>query len=45
MTAGVIEVVLLSKRAAIYESHILCDGCVDGPTHVLSKAVRQKPVF
>ena len=43
MTSGVCEIVLVSKRSAIYEAYALCNGCLTGPSSIPSKMFRDSP--
>ena len=43
MTTGVCEIVLVSKRSAIYEAYALTMGCETGPTDIRTKTLREKP--
>lgn len=45
MTTGVCEIVLVSKRSAIYEAHALTVGCETGPTEIRSTSLKEKPVL
>lgn len=40
MTAGVCEIILVSKRSAIYEAYALSNGCLNGPADVGSKSLK-----
>jgi hypothetical protein len=45
MTTGVADVLLLSKRSAIYEAHALLNGCDKGRSNINPKWIRNKPVM
>lgn len=40
MTSGVCEVILTSKRAAIYEAYALAHGCLSGPSDISTKNLK-----
>lgn len=40
MTAGVCEIILTSKRAAIYEAYALANGCLSGPSDISLKSLK-----
>jgi hypothetical protein len=40
MTAGVCEIILTSKRAALYEAYALAHGCLNGPSDIPIKALK-----
>lgn len=40
MTAGVCEIVLTSKRAAIYEAYALAHGCLNGISDIATKSLK-----
>ena len=40
MTTGVCEIILVSKRSAIYEAYTLTVGCETGPTNIHTKTLR-----
>jgi hypothetical protein len=40
MTTGVCEIILTSKRAAIYEAYALAHGCLSGPSDIPAKNLK-----
>ena len=40
MTSGVCEIILTSKRAAIYEAYALAHGCLSGPSDIPAKNLK-----
>jgi hypothetical protein len=42
MTAGVCEIILVSKRAALYEAFALVHGCLGGLTDVASGSLKTR---
>ena len=45
MTSGASEVVLVSKRGAIYEANILLDGSKDSSSNTKVKVLKDVPVM
>ena len=44
MIGGVCEIVVVSKRSAIYEAHSLLHGCTSGRSHFRSHSIKEKPL-
>ncbi len=40
MTTGVCQIILVSKRSAIYEAYTLAHGCLNGPTDISTKSLK-----
>lgn len=40
MTAGVCEIILTSKRGAIYEAYALAHGCLNGISDIVTKSLK-----
>lgn len=40
MTAGACEIILTSKRSAIYEAYALSNGCFNGPVNTPLKSLK-----
>ena len=45
MTTGVVDILLLSKRSAIYEAHALLNTSDKGLSSINPKWIRNKPIM